>query len=211
LLAAVHHLDHAIGEIVAALERSGQRDDTLILFSSDNGPQGSWSGDAYPDDLKLTDFNQPLPFRGKKTDVWEGGIHVPAFANWPGRIAPHDVAAPTHIIDFFPTLAALLGAKTLPQVEWYGIDITPVLFSDGALPRRELYWTWNRRSNRWALRHGNWKIVKYGTGAPSSPGEWQLFDLKSDPREQSNVAAQNQEVVENLHQLFIQQRSNDRL
>ncbi len=81
LLAAAYHLDHAIGEVVKALETSGQRGNTLILFSSDNGPQGSWGGNAYPDDLKLTDFNQPLPMRGKKCDVWEGGIHVPAFAN----------------------------------------------------------------------------------------------------------------------------------
>ena len=86
LLAAVYHLDDAIGRVVAALDQADLRSNTLILFSSDNGPQGSWGGNAYPDDLKLTDFNQKLPFRGKKLDVWEGGIHVPAFANWPGRL-----------------------------------------------------------------------------------------------------------------------------
>ena len=63
-------MDHAIGQVVDAVKRSGQERQTLILFSSDNGPQGSWGGNAYPDDLKLTNFNQPLPMRGKKTDVY---------------------------------------------------------------------------------------------------------------------------------------------
>jgi len=74
LLATAYHLDHTIGQVVEALDKSGHRENTLILFSSDNGPQGSWGGNAYPDDLKLTDFNQPLPMRGEKVDVWEGGI-----------------------------------------------------------------------------------------------------------------------------------------
>lgn len=76
----MHHVDHAIGQVVQALDETGQRKNTLVLFSSDNGPQGSWGGKAYPDDLRLTDFNQPLPMRGKKVDVYEGGIHVPGLA-----------------------------------------------------------------------------------------------------------------------------------
>ncbi len=97
LLAAVHHLDHAVGQVVEALERSGQRENTLILFSSDNGPQGSWPGNAYPHDLKLTDFNQPLPMRGLKTDVWEGGIHVPALSQLAGADSrPEDCRRRTH-------------------------------------------------------------------------------------------------------------------
>ena len=79
LLAAVHHLDSAIGRIVAALDQTGLRDSTAIFFSSDNGPQVNWGGNAYPDDLKLTDFNQPDALRGFKTDVYEGGTLVPGF------------------------------------------------------------------------------------------------------------------------------------
>ena len=134
LLAAVHHLDHAVGQVVDALDRSGQRENTLILYSSDNGPQGSWKGDAYPHDLRLTDFNQPLPMRGLKTDVWEGGIHVPAWAHWPGRITPQKITAAVHIVDWFPTLAKLIDYQPPTPIPWDGVDLAPVLFDRGALP-----------------------------------------------------------------------------
>lgn len=211
LLAAVHHLDHAVGEVVAALERSGQRERTLILFSSDNGPQGSWGGNAYPDDLKLTDFNQPLPVRGKKCDVWEGGIHVPGFAHWPGRIAPGKIADPVHIVDWFPTLAGVIGAAPAAPAPRDGRDLGDLLFAQGATTGpRELYWTWNQRTNRWALRHGDWKIVKYGADEPRAPGAWQLFNLRDDPREQTNVAARHADLVADLHRRFLAQRAKDR-
>src|SRR5690606_9903327 len=138
LLAAVQHLDHAVGQIVAALERAGLRDNTLIVFTSDNGPQGSWAGNAYPDDLPLTAFNQPLPMRGKKLDVWEGGIRVPGFANWPNKLAPRTVRAPVHAVDWLPTFAALLG-RTLPAEPAHdGVDLLPSLAAGAAVPERDL-------------------------------------------------------------------------
>ena len=209
LLAAAHHLDHAIGEIVAALQRTGERENTLILFSSDNGPQGSWPGSAYPNDLKLTDFNQPLPMKGKKTDVWEGGIHVPGFAHWPGHIQPKQVADPVHIIDWFPTLAGLVGYQPSEPVAWDGVDLSPILFANKPLVERELYWIWNRKTNRWALQYGDWKIVKYSKQEPMDAKDWQLFNLKNDPREQTDVAAEHTGVVLKLHELFLQQRNKD--
>ncbi len=209
LLAAVHHLDHSIGLIVEALERTGQREETLILFSSDNGPQGSWSGNAYPDDLKLTDFNQPLPMRGMKTDVWEGGIHVPGFAHWPGHLDPREVTAPVHIVDWFPTLAALLDHEPEREIAWDGIDITPAIIHDRTLNERDLYWTWNRRTNRWALRRGDWKIVKYGTGEPQAADDWQLFNLVDDPEEAIDVADEHPEVLARMHKRFLLQRAQD--
>lgn len=210
LLAAVHHLDDAVGRIVAALDRSELRRSTLLLFSSDNGPQGSWPGNAYPDDLKLTDFNQPLPMRGKKLDVWEGGIHVPAFANWPGRLAPRRIATPVHIVDWFPTLAALVGSLPDPEVSWDGVDLGPALFSGRAIEDRDLYWTWSRRTNRWALRWRDWKIVKYGTEEPASVNAWQLYDLARDPREARDLSREHPEVVAELHRRFRAHRAKDR-
>jgi arylsulfatase A-like enzyme len=209
-LAAAYHLDSAVGEIVEALDRTGQRENTLILFSSDNGPQGRWPGNAYPDDLKLTDFNQPLPMKGMKLDVWEGGIHVPGFANWPGRITPKKVSDAVHIVDWFPTLAKLIQYQPAAPVPWDGVDLTPVIFSDESLAHRDLYWTWNHRTNRWAIRMGEWKIVKYGEGAPQSETDWQLFNLTNDPAESDNVATQHAEIGAHLHQRFLLQRKRDR-
>ncbi|MBK9387019.1 MAG: sulfatase-like hydrolase/transferase [Planctomycetes bacterium] len=221
LLAAVHHLDHAIGRIVDALRERELADDTLILFTSDNGPQVDWPGNAYPDDLKLSRANQPLPMRGKKLDLYEGGIHVPGFAVWPGRIAPGTIDTAVHVVDWLPTLAALLarpGAPTTrkpPAVESDGIDLGPLLFardraaSSRALPDRDLYWTWGRVTNRWALRHAQWKIVRYGKDAPERAAQWQLFDLERDPRELRDVGAEHTEVRQRLHERFLRQRARD--
>lgn len=209
LLAAVNHLDHAIGEVVKALDESGQRANTLILFSSDNGPQGKWPGNVYPDDLKLTDFNQPLPMRGMKTDVWEGGIHVPGFANWPGHIKPGKVAEPDHIVDWLPTIAALAGARPDPSIVLDGVDLAPVLFKSGTLPDRDFYWIWNSQTNRWALNWGDWKIVRYSTEEPLKPSDWQLFNLKDDPKESTDLASRQPEMLEKLHAMFLKQRARD--
>lgn len=208
LLAAVHHVDHAIGQVVDALDNSGLRENTLILFSSDNGPQGSWGGDAYPDDLKLTNFNQPLPMSGMKVDVWEGGIHVPGLANWPGHIEPKTVSDQLHIIDWFPTLGNLTEAALPDNLD--GTDLSPVLFGSGALEKRDLYWIWNKTINRWALRYGDWKIVRYTKKEPQLPSDWELYNLKNDPKEKTNVADQHPEVRQQLHTLFLIQRAKDR-
>lgn len=209
LLATVHHLDHAIGEVIAALDASGERENTLILFTSDNGPQGSWPGNAYPDDLHLTDFNQPIPMRGKKIDVWEGGIHVPGFVNWPGKIQPQKVNDQVHVIDWLPTLASLIHRPLGDTLNLDGIDLCPLLFDNDALSTRSLYWIWNSKTNRWALRHGEWKIVKYGTDEPTRPEDWQLFNLENDPKETQDIAASNPTKLEEMHQHFLTQRAKD--
>jgi arylsulfatase A-like enzyme len=210
LLAALHHMDHAVGEVVEALERTGVRERTLLLFSSDNGPQVDWAGSAYPDDLRLSDFNQASPLRGRKTDVWEGGILVPAFACWPGRIDAKEVAAPVHVVDWFPTLASLIGYRPEPAIPWDGLDLSPVLFADEPLPERDLYWTWSRRTNRWAVRRGDWKVVKYGAGEPKSASDWQLYHLADDPWEQRDLAGAQPELAAELHRAFLAQRARDR-
>ncbi|MEM9252823.1 MAG: sulfatase-like hydrolase/transferase [Planctomycetota bacterium] len=216
-LAVLYHLDDAIGQVVESLEVTGQLDNTLILFSSDNGPQVNWPGDAYPDDLKLTDFNQPLPMRGRKVDVWEGGIHVPGFVHWPNQIKPGGVIDErVHIIDWFPTLAALLDQPT-DDLLLDGHDLTGLILPaqaeagsmDPGFDDRDLYWIWRSKPNRWALRHGDWKIVRYGEGEPENASVWELYNLKEDPRERSNLADEHAEVVERLHELFLVQRAKD--
>ncbi|MEX0332407.1 MAG: sulfatase [Puniceicoccaceae bacterium] len=213
-LAVVHHMDDAIGQIVAALERTGQRENTLILFASDNGPQVNWPGNVYPDDLKLTDINQPLPVRGMKKDVWEGGIHVPAFANWPGRIQQKQVDEVLHIVDWFPTLANLIEYEPEEAIPFDGVDFSQLLFDEGTLPDRELYWTWYNPFypyyDRFALRYDDWKIVYYGGGEPTSISDWELYNLNDDPKEQMDEAYQFPDILADMHERYLRQRAKDR-
>jgi arylsulfatase A-like enzyme len=211
LLAAVNHLDSAVGSIVDALDRTGRREQTLLIFTSDNGPQGSWPGNAYPDDLKLTDFNQPVPMRGKKVDVYEGGIHVPAFVNWPGVIQPMTVDTPVHVVDWMPTLATALGQEIPEDPQLDGMDLGPTFELDHAQRGRELYWTWGSNPNRWALRVGRYKLVRYGKSSPQEASDWQLFDLLDDPMEKVDLASQQPEILADLHQRYLRLQASDRL
>ncbi len=208
-LAVVHHLDHAIGSIVQVLEEEGLRENTLILYTSDNGPQVNWPGNAYPDDLKLTDFNQQIPMKGSKTDVWEGGIHVPGFANWPGQLMPKSISEATHVVDFLPTLASIIGYENIKTESVDGTDLSPILFSDNSLKRRDLYWIWNSEIDRWALRYGDWKIVKYGVKEPDESSDWQLFNIAEDKKEQTNLSDRYPDTARILHNMFLVQRSKD--
>jgi len=209
LLATVHHLDSAVGDIVKALEDSTQRGNTIILFSSDNGPWVNNKGGGYPDNYPLNDYNQPDSLRGKKLDVWEGGIHVPGFINWPETIKPQEMEEPVHIIDWFPTLAKIIGYTPTNKIDWDGIDLSASLLHDQDAPQRDLYWTWHPTINRWALRYQDWKIVKYGQGQPTI-GDWALFNLKNDPEEKNDMSASHPEIVSDLHQRFLLQRRKDK-
>ncbi|MGC6423457.1 MAG: sulfatase [Lentimonas sp.] len=209
-LAVMHHLDHAIGRVVDTLEKNGHRKDTILLFSSDNGPQIGWPGNAYPDDLKLTNINQTIPMRGQKCDVWEGGIKVPGFVNWPGRIDPKEINETVHIIDWLPTIAKLVGAEVPDNLD--GIDLGPLLFDDESLDQRPIHWTWGGKPNRWALRHGEWKLVRYSKeGAAEQASDWELYNLKEDPKEQTDVSGEFPEVLSELHQLYLKQSGKDQL
>ncbi|GHC50126.1 sulfatase family protein [Roseibacillus persicicus] len=210
LLATIRHLDSAIGDIVQALEKTGQRDNTLILFSSDNGPWRNNGGGSYPDNYPLKDYNQPSSLRGKKLDVWEGGIQVPGFINWPGKIEAKEIEQKVHIIDWFPTLANIIGLEPSKSPEWDGVNLSPVLFQNETLPERDLYWVWSSKINRWALRHKEWKIVKYGQGEPQLD-QWLLFNLERDPEEKHDQASLHPEIVSALHERFLAHRKRDSL
>ena len=206
-LAALHHLDHAIGRVIATLKDQNLYENTLLLFSSDNGPQVNWPGNAYPDDLKLTNFNQPLPMRGKKQDVYEGGIKVPGFAHWPEKIKPGKVKSPMHIVDWLPTLAQLIGHEPKTEMNWDGVDQSPAIFGSSSTADREMYWVQKNRCR--ALRYGDWKIVSYSKGSRPKTKEWELYNLTKDPKEKTNVASKHPKIMDYLHQRFIKHLSLD--
>jgi arylsulfatase A-like enzyme len=196
-------LDDQIGRIVAALEVRGLRENTIILFASDNGgaTSGLFAQGAKSDaerDAEVGGIEQGekapannAPFRGGKGSLHEGGVRVPAFVNWPGRLAPRVVEAPIHMVDVMPTLLALAGAKGSAEHPFDGKDRWEVL-NGGAAPEDEILI--NVEAFRGAVRKGDWKLLKIAL----LPGRTELYNLATDPGEAEDVAAQHPEIVRDL-------------
>jgi len=191
--ASIMHLDDAVGQIVRALEATHKRDNTLVVFTSDNG--GSW---AQNNDLKYPDDNCPngklpgnnLPLRGQKGTLYEGGTRVPTIVNWPGQIKAGKAESPVQIIDWMPTFCRLAGFVPTSDLKWDGIDLTSLL-TEGTVPvSRPLYTVapgWRGRS----VRLGNWKLIELKDGAKV---RYELYNLSTDPQEsddQSQVELQH--------------------
>lgn len=206
--ASVSHMDDGIGQIVEALDHSGKRDNTLVVFVSDNGGQKNWHNSTdyrgeyadKPHDVLGDNF----PLRGWKVDLYEGGIRVPAFVNWPGVIqGGTTINTPVHIADWLPTLIPLAGGSTdMTSIQTDGQNIWPLF--DGSLPEYEphpFYWKVHEGS---AVRDGRWKLIAFETGVV------ELYDLESDFRETTDVSDKNPEVVQKLSELLEEFREGDR-
>ncbi len=184
--AAATHLDDAIGRLLKALETSGQRQRTVIVFLSDNGGiHTAYAGGNYPapDPALKSGFSSNLPFRGGKTTVWEGGMRVPALVWWPG-VEARVHYAPMHAVDWLPTLAAMLGIEldAVFQSRLDGVDVSAQLRGAPA-HERSFYWVWGANRQRVALRQGRWKLLRN-----KILQAWQLYDLEADPYETTNLA-----------------------
>jgi arylsulfatase A-like enzyme len=204
--AAVSHLDSAIGQVVDALERTGQRDNTLIVFTSDNGGLWNHRGDTYPPpDPKLKNFSSNEPLRGQKSQTYEGGMRVPAFVNWPGHLQPGKLTMPMHAVDWVPTLMGLLESRPDAALALDGRNVWPVLTGEQSVNEiRTLYWVWGERRVRVALRHGPWKIVRMGLEAP-----WELYNLANDPNETTDLAAKIPKKLAQLKERFESEKAKD--
>ncbi|MHC4996140.1 MAG: sulfatase family protein [Planctomycetota bacterium] len=198
--ACMAHLDEGVGKMVAALERTGQRDNTLVLFFSDNGGTNGDDSKSYPNTkptAKIKGLNHPL--RGWKTQVYEGGVRTPAFVNWPGRLRPGKVIEPLHVTDWMPTLCKLVGYEPEADLRWDGADIWAVITggrTGSAITNRVLY-TKGVRGNAFAVIHSGWKLVLLDRGEKA-----ELFDLKNDPNETADLAAKEPERVAALRNLL---------
>jgi arylsulfatase A-like enzyme len=197
-------LDWSVGEVLSTLKELGLEDDTLVLFTSDNGPWISYGDHA----------GSSGPLREAKGTTWDGGVRVPFIARWPGRIPESTVCRePAMTIDILPTIAGLLGGE-LPPLPIDGKDIWPLLSAEpGAASPQEGYYFY--QGNRLeAVRSGRWKLHfphRYrtlsgregGTGGIPVPYEQTetglaLFDLVADPGERLNRAEEHPEVVNRL-------------
>ncbi len=200
--ACIMHLDDAVGRIVAALEKHGQREGTLLVFTSDNGGSTAENnGQAYPaDDYptgRLPGNNAPL--RDEKGSVYEGGTRVPCIASWPGRLKPGRHDAPVQIIDWMPTFCALAGHRPDKDLKWDGVNLWPQLAEGAAPPARTLYTVAPGFKSR-SLRCDPWKLVVHGA---DEKARHELYDILADPDEKTNLAPQKPDELaamkERLH------------
>lgn len=192
--AMIEILDRQVGEIVQKIEDLGLTEETLIMFTSDNGPHQEGGADP-----EYFDSNGPL--RGVKRDLYEGGIRVPFIASWPGKIKPGSTSDHVSAFwDLFPTIAEISGIERPEQLD--GISFLPTLLGQPDQEKHEyLYWEFHEKGGRIAVRKDNWKAVRYNVlKEPNAPLE--LYDLSTDIGESNNVADDHPEVVERMQEIF---------
>lgn len=181
--ALIAHMDSVIGEVLEAIDREGMRENTLVLFLSDNGGQQEVGHIA----------NQPL--HGRKGDFYEGGVRVPAAARWPTRIpAGSKVEGLLHVVDLFPTLAGIAGADLEGNPALDGIDQWETLSGKAPSPRTEMLLGINHVSG--AVREGRWKLLSHHRREGRERIE--LYDIVADPTESKDLALDHPEVVAKL-------------
>ncbi|MGH7959206.1 MAG: arylsulfatase B [Opitutaceae bacterium] len=200
--ASVTHMDDAVGQVVAALERTGKLANTVIVFTSDNGA----TPNVRNDDTQYPGTYPPgpaggsnLPLRGKKTELWEGGIRVPAFVYWPAKLKPAKFTAPVHAADWMPTLCAIAGWQAPQDLRWDGRNVWPSLTGERPVAPRALYWAGTGFRSR-AVRDGDWKLIVQEQATDGKAAA--LFDLAADPNETTDLAAQQPERVAALKALL---------
>jgi len=200
----IMEIDWSVGQILGALKKHGLDDNTLVIFTSDNGPWLSYGEHA----------GCALPLREGKGTTWDGGVREPTVMRWPGRIPAGTVCSePAMTIDVLPTLAGLMGGK-LPDHPIDGLDIWPLMSGQAGAksPHEALFFYWGKELQ--AVRSGKWSLHlphayrtlggkpggKGGKPAPYVQGKTPLalFDLSADISQQNDVADKNPDVVKKL-------------
>jgi arylsulfatase A-like enzyme len=190
--AMISCMDDEIGKVLAALEKKKMRDNTLIVFMSDNGGNtlAMFSGDADVSKLKLPADNGP--YRGGKGMLSEGGTRVAALANWPGHIKPGEVKEMIHVVDMFPTLTALAAVNVNKGKPLDGFNVWPAISEGKPSPRHEV--VYNIEPFRGGVRQDDWKLI-WRTPLPSA---LELYNIAQDPSEKTNLADKNPQKVAEL-------------
>ncbi len=186
--AMINAMDEQIGAVLAELSRKGMREDTLVIFHSDNGgvTSATFAGQIETKG-QLPARNTPL--RNGKGSLDEGGTRAVALANWPGRIKPGKVDQPMHVVDMLPTLAGRAGASLSGTKPLDGVDVWQTLSQGAPSPRTEI--VYNVEMFRAALRQGDWKLNLRAT----LPTKVELYNIAKDPGETTNLAAENAPLV----------------
>ena len=182
--AMISLMDYDVGQLLALLKDLGIDDNTVVFFTSDNGPHKEGGADP-------RFFSSSGPLRGYKRDLYEGGIRVPMIVRWPGRIKPgKDSEEPCAFWDFLPTAAEIAGADAPDDID--GISLLPAMLGEKQQSHEYLYWEFQHGKRfKQAVRMGNWKAVRYGMKQ-----DIELYDLSADIGEQNDLADQRPDLAD---------------
>ena len=191
----IQTIDWGMGQILDALKEEGLDENTLVIFTSDNGPWNRMPPRMYnTEPVEKWDAGTAGPLRGSKATTWDGGLRVPFIARWPGHIPPNQVSAQlASTLDLFPTLLTLAGGDLPTGRPLDGQDIMPFLSGKEDSPRDVLYYYWIR--NLEGVRDKTWKLLMKPEGDSLRP---RLFHMARDPYEWYDVADVHPEIVERL-------------
>lgn len=180
--AMITRLDADVGKLMDKLKELRIDENTIVFFSSDNGPHKEGGGDP-------TFFHSSGPLRGYKRSMTEGGIRVPMIVRWPGQVKPGTSLFVWAFWDFLPTAAELASAKPTSSID--GQSIAPILLGKRDVkPHEFLYWEFHEGGSKQAVRMGNWKAIRNKLGGPL-----ELYDLSKDVGEKENVAENQPDVI----------------
>jgi len=172
----IQRMDMQIGRVLQALDDNGLAENTIVIFTSDNG------GERFAD---------TWPFTGRKRELLEGGLRIPVILRWPARVRPGRVAQQVAIsMDWLPTLLAAAGGAPDPAYPSDGMDLLPFLTQDAAPVPRKLFWRYKANAQR-AARDGDWKVLKVA-------GNTFLFNVVDDPMERANLRDRHRDIYDRL-------------
>ena len=196
--AMVEHLDNGVGQVVELLEELGIADNTLVMFTSDNGPHKEGGHDP-------EFFNSNGELRGIKRDLYEGGIRVPLLARWPGEVKASAVSDHVSAFwDMLPTFCEMAGVKSPEDID--GISMTGALLGTRQKKHDYLYWEFTERGGKQAIRQGDFKAVRLKV-SKNPEAAIELYDLADDPGETTNIAGEHPEKVQEMKKLFEKART----
>jgi arylsulfatase A len=194
--AMVTRMDRSVGRILDQLKKLGLEENTVVCFSSDNGPTHDGAGGS-----DSAFFESAGPLRGLKGSLYEGGIRVPFIARWPGTIKPGTSDLPAGFTDILPTCCDLAAAPIPKDTD--GLSLVPTLRGKGEQAKHPFqYWEFAGYGGQQAVRLGDWKGIRVGLQKGKSP--IQLYNLADDIGEKKDVAAQHSDVVEKIERVMVQ-------
>ncbi|EMI52151.1 arylsulfatase [Rhodopirellula sallentina] len=206
--AMISDLDEHVGAVMDRLKKRGVEDNTIVVFTSDNGPtHGGRDPRFHIGGAACSFFDSAAGLKGYKGSCYEGGLKVPCLVRWPGKVAAGSISSvPSYFPDWFATLVAISGVGLSGDQRGDGVDLTPALTGKGEVCREQpMIWEFAGYGGIFAIRDGEWKAVRRQTKR-KKPAAWELYHLATDPYESTDVAANHPEIVDRLEREFLENR-----